>query len=166
MSRFSVSTSCCESATKTGRRKLQVGKRNCTTLAAKHLFNLTHPHGDNKVAGRARHSAPSPQPCVTRTRKRAARAVCLTHSVLRRSEVRLALAPGWRSTQHEAIAASQCASPLDSDLDATSPIASARTPRHRSRADYWMEQPRRDRLLIPSLSADPFEEVRLIHRRA
>jgi hypothetical protein len=35
-----------------------------------------------------------------------------------------------------------------------------------SRADYWMEQPRRDRLLIPSLSADPFEEVRLIHRRA
>jgi hypothetical protein len=41
---------------------------------------------------------------------------------------------------HEAIAASQCASPLDSDLDATSPIASARTPRHRSRADYWMEQ--------------------------
>jgi hypothetical protein len=114
----------------------------------------------------ARHSAPSPQPCVRRTRKRAARAVCLTHSVLRRSEVRLAPAPGWRSTQHEAIAASQCASPLDSDLDATSPIASARTPRHRSRTDYWMEQPRRDRLLIPSLSADPFEEVRLIHRRA
>jgi hypothetical protein len=30
----------------------------------------------------------------------------------------------------------------------------------------WMEQPHRDRLLIPCLSADPFEEVRLIHRRA
>ena len=38
--------------------------------------------------------------------------------------------------------------------------------RSMTRADYWMEQPRRDRLLIPSLSADPFEEVRLIHRRA
>jgi len=51
----------------------------------------------------------------------------------------LALAPGWRSTQHEAIAASQCAV-----LDGAA---------RRNGCD-------------PSLSADPFEEVRLIHRRA
>jgi hypothetical protein len=74
-----------------------------------------------------RHSAPLPQPFVTRTRKRAARAAYLTHFVLQRSEVRLAWAPGWRLTPPEPIAVSQCASPLDSDRDATSPIASART---------------------------------------
>jgi hypothetical protein len=29
-------------------------------------------------------------------------------------------------------------------------------PRHRSRVHHWMEQPPRDRLLIPFLPADPF----------
>jgi len=45
-------------------------------------------------------------------------ASCLpdTHSVLRPSEVGLAPAPGWPSTQHETIAVSRCASPSDSDL--------------------------------------------------